>query len=135
MGSYGYPRNGYVSYNYEYIAIFKKLGKASKPPQEIKEKTKKIDLHEWRALFTGIWNFNGARQVGGIAIFPTKLPSRLMRMFTFKEDIVLDPFLGSGTTTKVALELERNSVGYEIGFKSSNINDTIEAMKEKNSLL
>lgn len=131
MGSYGYPRNGYVSYNYEYIAIFKKLGQAPKPPREVKEKTQKIDLAEWRDLFTGIWNFNGARQFGGIAIFPEKLPSRLMRMFTFKGDTVLDPFLGSGTTTKVALELGRNSVGYEIGFKSPDIKDTIKAIKEK----
>ena len=54
-----------------------------------------------------------------------------MQMFTYEEDTVLDPFLGSGTTTKVALELGRNSIGYEIGFKSPNINDTIEVMKEK----
>jgi DNA modification methylase len=44
---------------------------------------------------------------------------------------VLDPFLGSGTTTRVAYKLQRNSVGYEIGFKSPNIGDTVEAIKEK----
>ena len=131
MGSYGYPRNGYVSYNYEYIAIFKKKGQSPKPQPEIKEKAQRIDLQEWRDLFTGIWNFRGARQVGGIAIFPDILPSRLMRMFTYEGDTVLDPFLGSGTTTRVAYELGRNSIGYEIGFKSEKIEDTREAIKNK----
>lgn len=131
MGSYGYPRNGYVSYNYEYIAIFKKEGRTPTPPREIKKRAQKIDLEEWRDLFTGIWNFNGARQIGGIAIFPEILPSRLMRMFTYEGDTVLDPFLGSGTTTRVAYELGRNSIGYEIGFKSPTIDDTLKIIKEK----
>jgi site-specific DNA-methyltransferase (adenine-specific) len=134
MGSYGYPRNGYVSYNYEYIAIFKKIGPGPTPPDT--KVNEKIELDEWRQLFNGIWDanevarldeiaqanevwrFNGARQVGGIAIFPDELPARLLRMFTFQGDTVLDPFLGSGTTTKVAFEMGRNSIGYEIGFLS-----------------
>jgi DNA modification methylase len=130
MGSFGYPRNGYVSYNYEYIAIFKKKGKAPKVAKEVKEKSV-ITLTEWRELFNGIWSFRGAKQVGGIAIFPDTLPHRLMRMFTYEGDTVLDPFLGSGTTTKVALELGRHSIGYEIGFKSPDIEDTKEAIKKK----
>ncbi|MGD0450682.1 MAG: site-specific DNA-methyltransferase [Candidatus Bathyarchaeia archaeon] len=130
MGSYGYPRNGYVSYNYEYIAIFKKKGLAPKPSNQIKEKAS-INLRQWRKLFTGIWRFNGARQIGHVAIFPDELPKRLIQMFTYENDIVLDPFLGSGTTTRVAYKLQRNSVGYEIGFKSPNIGDTVEAIKEK----
>ena len=60
MGSYGYPRNGYVSYNYEYIAIFKKKGIAPKPSPEIKQQAH-LDLYEWRELFNGIWNFKGAK--------------------------------------------------------------------------
>jgi modification methylase len=130
MGSYGYPRNGYVSYNYEYIAIFKKKGIAPKPASEIRQKAS-IGLREWRKLFTGIWHFNGARQIGHVAIFPDELPKRLMQMFTYENDTVLDPFLGSGTTTRVAYKLGRNSFGYEIGFKSPNISDTIETIKEK----
>ena len=130
MGSYGFPRNGYVSYNYEYIAIFKKKGTAPKPTPEIKKKSQ-IELYEWRELFNGIWSFKGARQVGHVAVFPDELPRRLMRMFTYEGDTVLDPFLGSGTTSRVAWELGRNSIGYEIGFKTSNIKDTMEAIKEK----
>jgi site-specific DNA-methyltransferase (adenine-specific) len=134
MGSYGRPRNGYVSYNYEYIAIFKKRIRKGetepKPRLEVKQRAS-IDLHTWRELFNGIWSFNGARQVNHIAVFPAELPRRLMQMFTYEEDTVLDPFLGSGTTTKVALELGRNSIGYEIGFKSPNLDDTIKVIKEK----
>jgi DNA modification methylase len=128
MGSYGYPRNGYVSYNYEYIAIFKKLGKAPDPPEGKEEE--KIELKEWRQLFNGIWRFNGARQQGGIAIFPDDLPRRLMRMFTYRGDTVLDPFLGSGTTTRVAFEMGRNSVGYEVGFNVET-DEWMELIKKK----
>lgn len=135
MGSFGYPRNGYVSYNYEYIAIFrKKLLKKDdslKPNRDLKQKSE-INLDAWRDLFNGIWeDIKGARQVGGIAIFPDELPRRLMSMFTYEGDTVLDPFLGSGTTTRVAYEMGRNSIGYEIGFKSEKIEDTEEAIKEK----
>jgi DNA modification methylase len=130
MGSFGYPRNGYISYNYEYIAIFKKKGKAPKPIPEIKMKAR-IDKYEWRELFNGMWNFKGARQQGHIAIFPDELPRRLLKMFSYEGDTVLDPFLGSGTTTRVAWELGRNSIGYEIGFGSPNIGDTEEVIKAK----
>jgi hypothetical protein len=47
-------------------------------------------------------------------MFPEELPRRLIKMFTFVGDTVLDPFLGSGTTVKAALDLARNAVGYEI---------------------
>ena len=146
MGSYGYPRNGYVSYNYEYIAIFKKLGIAPKPPET--KHNERIELPEWRRLFNGmwysdsrnnpqelveandVWRFNGSRQVGGIAIFPDELPRRLLRMFTFEGDTVLDPFMGSGTTTRVAFEMGRNSVGYELGFRVKD-GDWTEVTKKK----
>jgi DNA modification methylase len=134
MGSYGHPRNGYVSYNFEYIAIFKKQKRKGEvepqPKPEVKQKAV-IDLPKWRGLFNGIWSFNGARQINHVATFPDELPRRLMQMFTYEGDTVLDPFLGSGTTTKVALELGRNSIGYEIGFKSPKIGDTLKTIKEK----
>ncbi len=50
----------------------------------------------------------------GIAAFPEEIPQRLIKLFTFVGETVLDPFLGSGTTMKVAKQLERNSIGYEI---------------------
>jgi len=113
MGSYPTPRNGIISIDYEFILIFKKLGKAKSPPKEIKEKSK-LTKEEWKTFFSGHWNFGGIKQQEHIAMFPEELPRRLIKMFAFVGDTVLDPFLGSGTTSLAALKLGRNSIGYEI---------------------
>ncbi|MBI9038425.1 MAG: thermonuclease family protein [Bacteroidales bacterium] len=113
MGSFPFPRNGIFSIDYEFILIFKKLGNPSKPDQELKEQSK-MTKEEWKTYFSGHWNFGGAKQDGHIAMFPEELPKRLIKMFSFVGDTVLDPFLGSGTTSLAANKLNRNSVGYEI---------------------
>jgi len=113
MGSYPYPRNGILKLDYEFILVFKKLGDAPKPTKEQKELSV-MTAEEWNTNFAGHWNFAGARQNGHIAMFPEELPSRLIKMFSFVGETVLDPFLGSGTTTLVAKKLDRNSVGFEI---------------------
>ena len=113
MGSYPYPPNGIVELDYEFILIFKKLGKDKKPLREIKEKSA-LTKEEWKEYFNGHWYFGGARQNEHKAMFPDELPKRAIKMFTYVGDTVLDPFLGSGTTTKVAMNLNRNSIGYEI---------------------
>lgn len=113
MGSFPYPRNGIIKLDYEFILIFKKPGIAPKVADEIKEKSK-LTKEEWNQYFQGHWNFAGARQDGHIAMFPEELPKRLIKMFSFVSDTVLDPFLGSGTTSLAAKNLNRNSVGYEI---------------------
>lgn len=113
MGSYPYPRNGILKLDYEFILIFKKLGDAPKPTKEQKEFSK-ITPEEWNTFFAGHWNFSGARQTNHIAMFPEELPRRLIRMFSFTGETVLDPFLGSGTTSLAAKNNHRNSVGYEI---------------------
>lgn len=115
MGSYPYPRNGHVAIDYEFILLFKKLGKEKNIVSKIIKEKSKLTNEEWRRYFTGHWNFAGEKQNGGhIAMFPEELPRRLIKMFSFMGESVLDPFLGSGTTTKVARELKRNSIGYEI---------------------
>ncbi len=113
MGSYPYPRNGILKLDYEFILIFKKLGEAPKPTRELKEESK-MTAEEWNTFFAGHWNFGGARQDNHIAMFPEELPRRLIKMFAFVNDTVLDPFAGSGTTSLAAKNLRRNSVGYEI---------------------
>lgn len=115
MGSYPYPPNGIIEIDYEFILIFKKPGK-KKVFRDIKERSK-LSKEEWKEYFSGHWNFNGERQVGHEAMFPEELPKRLIKMFTFVGDTVLDPFLGSGTTVKAALSLGRDSIGYEINEK------------------
>jgi len=114
MGSFPYPRNGLIEIDYEFILLFKKLGQSpNQVSEEIKEESK-LSNEEWREYFTGHWNFAGCKQDKHIAMFPDELPRRLIRMFSFVGETVLDPFLGSGTTSKVARELKRNSIGYEI---------------------
>lgn len=114
MGSYPYPRNGLIEIDYEFILIFKKLGKAlNNISAEIKEASK-LTNEEWRKYFTGHWNFAGVKQKEHVAMFPDELPRRIIKMFSFTGETVLDPFLGSGTTSKVAMELNRNSIGYEV---------------------
>ena len=113
MGSFPFPRNGIFSIDYEFILIFKKLGNPKKPDKYLKEQSR-MTKEEWKEYFSGHWNFGGAKQDGHIAMFPEELPKRLIKMFSFVGDTVLDPFLGSGTTSLAAKKLNRNSVGYEM---------------------
>ena len=124
MGSFPHPRNGIVKLDYEHILVFKKPGT---PPHVDPEKKRQARLttKEWNEYFYGHWYFPGTRQKDHIATFPDELPRRLIRMFTFPGEIVLDPFLGSGTTMKVAREQGRSSIGYEIN------PDFEEVIKEK----
>jgi site-specific DNA-methyltransferase (adenine-specific) len=115
MGSMYYPKDGHVTYEHEYIILFRKQGKWPKasPEQQEKSRLTQEQRSEW---FRGIWRIPPERQTNGAhgAIFPVEVPGRLIRMYSFWGETILDPFLGSGTTS-LAAELEgRNSVGYEI---------------------
>ncbi|MCL5031426.1 MAG: thermonuclease family protein [Bacteroidetes bacterium] len=131
MGSFPYPRNGILKLDYEFILIFKKNGIAPKVSKENKELSK-MTTEEWNTYFQGHWNFGGAKQDSHIAMFPEELPKRLIKMFSFASDTILDPFLGSGTTSLAAKNLNRNSVGYEINSEFiSNIKDKLSVKENK----
>ena len=132
MGSIFYPRNGYFFINREYIAIFRKLGKDPRPDPEFKTKSY-IPIEEWRELFKDNWNFPGINQEEHDAMFPEELPRRLIKMYSFIGDTILDPFLGSGTTSKTAVEMGRNSIGFEIGFNRENWKNLIKQKIESGS--
>jgi site-specific DNA-methyltransferase (adenine-specific) len=97
---------------HEYILVFskdtfsrKRKGKAAT--------IKKEEFLEWTK---SVWNFSAisAKQVGHPAPFPEELPHRLIQLYTFKGDVVLDPFVGSGTTCLAAIKDSRHYIGYDI---------------------
>ncbi|WP_456341476.1 DNA-methyltransferase [Thermovibrio sp.] len=120
LGSGFLPPNAYVTLDVEYILLFRKGRARAFPPKYQLRYESAYTKEERDRWFTQIWDdIKGERQIHSklyrrTASFPEEIPRRLIRMFSIKQDVVLDPFLGLGTTTKVAAELGRNSIGYEI---------------------
>lgn len=118
FGSYPYPTNFMISSAVEPIHVFRKIGKRE-VPKEIKEKSK-ISLKEFQEFRDAIWDINGVNDKHAAA-YPYELPERLIKMFTYVGDTVLDPFVGSGTTIKASKDLNRNSAGIDINPKFLSI--------------
>lgn len=101
---------------HEYILIFSKgdyKREIKKEEKEIKQSSiSKKDFIEWTK---SIWTFNAesARRIGHPAPFPVSLPYRLIQLFSFTDDIILDPFMGSGTTGIAALKTNRKFIGFD----------------------
>ena len=101
---------------YEWIMVFSKRGKRPTVPKEIKEASK-LTTKEWQDwAVNSIWEMNPAKakKEGHPAPFPEELPRRLIKLYSFVGDTVLDPFMGTGTTLQAAINLNRNSIGYEV---------------------
>ena len=111
-GSWCSPSNPTLRDVHEYILIFSK-GIFKREKQDKVITIQREQFIEWTK---SIWNMNteSAKKVGHPAPFPEELPFRLMQLYSFKNDIILDPFMGSGTTAVVGLKNNRNFVGYEI---------------------
>jgi DNA modification methylase len=136
LGSGMLPPNAYVSQEHEYILIFRKGGNRhfSKKDNEVRYRSSYFweERNKW---FSDVWTDlqgikqnlidNKVRKRSGA--YPFELTFRLINMFSVQGDVVLDPFLGTGTTTLGAIASARNSVGYEIEDKfKPSIEQTIE---------
>ncbi len=97
---------------HEYILVFSK-GSFSRRRNRKENSIKKEEFLEWTK---SVWTFPAvsAKSIGHPAPFPEELPYRLIQLYTFKNDVVLDPFCGSGTTCLVALKSGRSYIGYDI---------------------
>jgi DNA modification methylase len=116
FGSYPYPPNIFTTYPYEWITVFSKKGKREKVDKEIKDKSK-LTTKEWQDwAINSIWEMQPAKAKSEEhpAPFPDELPKRLIKLYSFWGDTVLDPFMGTGTTAKMALTLGRKAIGYEL---------------------
>lgn len=118
FGSYPYPRNFYAQNTVEFVTVYVKDGRPKQVPLHLKELSK-LTQKQWLEYTKQVWNIpipgkDDAAFGMHSAIMPEEIVRRCVKMYTYVEDTVLDPFTGSGTTLKVASELGRDFVGYEI---------------------
>jgi len=138
MGSGMLPCGAYVTLEHEYILIFRKGGKRDYKNPDTKQSRRESSYfwEERNVWFSDLWDLKGTKQKltksatrERSAAYPFELPYRLINMYSQKGDVVLDPFMGTGTTTQAAMLLGRHSIGYEIDkMLSSIIQENIESL-------
>lgn len=146
LGSGTLPVNAYVTLEHEYILIFRKGPKREFSSEETESRQESSFFWEERnAWFSDVWEglkgtrqklrINGTRQRSGA--FPVELPFRLINMYSIKGDLVLDPFLGTGSTCVSAAVSGRNSIGYELDRElfSNAIENLEKSRSELNSMI
>jgi site-specific DNA-methyltransferase (adenine-specific) len=109
---------------HEYILIFSKGEyKRDRTKKELQFKDNTMTKNQFMEWTKSIWvmKAESAKRVGHPAPFPLELPNRLIHLYSFTGDIILDPFMGSGTTAVAAIKAKRNFVGYEINEKYVNL--------------
>lgn len=112
-GSWKSASNPVLRDIHEYILVFCKESYSKKKVKEKKDTITRDDFLEWTK---SIWTFPtvSAKKIGHPAPFPLELPHRLINLYTYEDDVVLDPFCGSGTTCVAALKNNRKFIGYDI---------------------
>lgn len=112
-GSWKSPSSPYLKYSWEFVEIFCK----NSLKKEGEKNNIDIEAEEFKKWVYGKWNIAPERNMKKYkhdAMFPEELVKRLLKLFSYKNDIVLDPFNGAGTTTKVAKQLSRKFIGIDI---------------------
>jgi DNA modification methylase len=130
LGSGFLPPNAYVTLDCEFILIFRKGLLRKFRPKDANRYDSAFTKKQRDEWFSQIWSLKGTRQTAHdlqrrTAAYPEEIVDRLVRMFSVKGETVLDPFLGSGTTVKVAIKNDRSSIGYE------NDNDLFSVITQK----
>jgi len=126
FGSYPYPRNFYAQNTIEFVTVYVKDGSSDNNVSKTRKKQSKLSEKDWVKYTKQIWDIpvpnRGDLAFGKhTAIMPEEIVRRCVKLFTFVGDVVLDPFVGSGTTLKVVKELKRHYVGYELSKDYENI--------------
>ncbi|HIE26641.1 TPA: site-specific DNA-methyltransferase [Candidatus Poribacteria bacterium] len=105
--------NAIIKNDIEFILMQRKPGGYRKPTMEQRQRSM-IDKKDYSTWFQQIWDIHGASTRNHPAPFPLELANRLVRMFSFWGDTVVDPFCGTGTTMLAAMRANRHSIGVEI---------------------
>lgn len=121
FGSYPYPPNFLVNQNHEQILVLRKWvnedyhNQRERPaPGTPEREESKLSVEEWRESAQSLWQVDPVKGGQHPAQFPTEIASRLIRLYSFQGDTVVDPFCGAGTTPLAALQNDRHYCGYEI---------------------
>ncbi len=120
MGSGMYPAGAYVTYEHEYILIFRKGSKRQyKEEEKILRRQSAYFWEERNVWFSDLWQIRGTSQILNkgrerSAAFPLEIPYRLINMYSLQNDLVLDPFSGLATTSQAAIAAQRNSIALDI---------------------
>lgn len=123
MGAGMLPSGAYVTLEHEWILIFRKEGKREfkTPVEKLKRRESAFFWEERNLWFSDLWDLKGTRQLMQkdasrlrSGAYPYEIPYRLINMYSLKDDLILDPFLGTGTSVLAAVTSQRNSIGFEI---------------------
>jgi site-specific DNA-methyltransferase (adenine-specific) len=116
-GSWQSAANPILRDVHEYILIFSKGSyQRERKRDETEKKSNTISKEQFMEWTKSVWTMKAesARRIGHPAPFPEELPNRLIQLYSFTSDIILDPFMGSGTTAVAAIKAKRNYIGYDI---------------------
>lgn len=140
MGSGMLPCGAYITLEHEHILIFRKGNRRKFTTEEDKDKRRESAYfwEERNVWFSDLWDIKGTRQKLSVvnsrernASFPLEIPYRLINMFSCKDDVVLDPFVGCGTTMLAAMLSRRNSIGIDID--EALVNNTVKNLSTQDA--